>query len=181
MTALVQNRPVTGTVTLSGPAPSASVPVQVNIDSAPPTTFTVAPGRDSVNFTWTPPPNSTPRTVTFFARWNGMEKSATLTSTAPPQTSPIQNHEITLNESAVIEGRRATTKILLSVPDVLPRAQVDTFQDFGSGVILFVYYFIPVVTGNSGTFSTGTFSKQQQFDQVLSTMSSPRVINAFGR
>ena len=28
---------------------------------------------------------------------------------------------------------------------------------------------------------SGTFSKQQQFDQVLSTMSSPRVINAFGR
>jgi hypothetical protein len=46
-----------------------------------------------------------------------MEKSATITITAPPQTSPIQNYELTVNGSAVIEGRRTTMKVLLNVPD----------------------------------------------------------------
>jgi hypothetical protein len=48
------------------------------------------------------------------------------------------------------------------VPDILPRAQVDTFGDFASGIILYVYYFNPVVTGDSVTFSSvnglGSFS-----------------------
>ena len=45
-------------------------------------------------------------------------------------------------------------KILLSVPDILPRAQVDTFGDFASGIILYAYYFSPVITGDTVTFST---------------------------
>ena len=151
---VIAGQSVTGTITLSGPAPAAGVPVQVSIDSGSPGTITIAPNRNSATFTYTPPANSTPRTVTLFARWNGMEKSAALTITAPPQTSPIQNYEITVNGSAVIEGRRATMKILLSVPDILPRAQVDTFGDFASGIILYAYYFSPVITGDTVTFST---------------------------
>lgn len=159
---VVAGQSVTGTITLSGPAPASGVPVQVSINSASATTITVPANRGSVAFTYTPAANSTPGTVTIFARWNGTEKSATITITAPPQTSPIQNYELTLNGSAVIEGRRTTMKVLLNVPDILPRAQVDTFGDFASGIILYVYYFNPVVTGDSVTFSSvnglGSFS-----------------------
>jgi uncharacterized protein (TIGR03437 family) len=114
---VVAGQSITGTISLSGPAPVSGIPVQVSIDSASPTTITVPPNRGSVDFTYTPAANTTPRTATIFARWNGMEKSATITITAPPQTSPIQNYELTVNGSAVIEGRRTTMKVLLNVPD----------------------------------------------------------------
>ncbi len=151
---VVAAQSVSGTIKLSGPAPASGVDVQLRTDSGPPATITIAPNRDSAAFTYTPPANAIPRTVTIFARWNGSEKSATLTITAPLQSSVIQDYELTIAVSAVIEGRRLPLKILLSVPNILPYALVDNLGDFGSGALLYIHFLSPAVTGNSVTLSS---------------------------
>ncbi len=153
-TTVVAGQPVTGTIRLSGPAPAGGVDVQISIDSGLPTRFSIPPNRNSTTFVYTPPANSTPRAVTIFARWNGMERSATLTITAGAQASVIQEYELTIAASAVIEGRRLSLKLLLSVPNILPYALVDNLGDLGSGVILYIHYLNPTIAGNSVTLSS---------------------------
>jgi len=144
-----------GTVTLSGPAPTGGVEIAVSIDSGAPTPFRVQAGARSVRFSFSTIAGSSARVLKFFARWNGMERSASLNILATPGGSALRDYETTVTGSAMIEGKRVAIKILLSIPNVISYAQVDTFQDLSSGIILYAYYLNPVISGDSATFSVG--------------------------
>jgi len=116
-TSVVGGQSSTGTVTLSGPAPSGGVAVTLSstqpaVASVPPS-VTVGAGTTSLSFliSTTAVAASTPVGIT--ASSNGTSKTATLTVTPPPLPTLSS---LTLNPSKVTGGSSATGTVTLSGP-----------------------------------------------------------------
>src|SRR5207244_8246520 len=107
----------TGTVTLSGPAPTGGAVVSLSSSNpgaaAVPSSVTVAAGGSSASFTVTTGAVAASTTVTISASFGGANRTGSLTVT-PPQ---VTLSSLTLNPSSVIGGVQSSTgTVTLSGP-----------------------------------------------------------------
>jgi len=96
----------TGTVTLSGPAPTAGAQVMLSSSNAAasvPSSVTVPAGSNSATFTVSTSPVAAPTVATIFASYDGVSPSASLTVTPLPTASSL-----TLNPSSVTGGAQSS-------------------------------------------------------------------------
>src|SRR6266403_304786 len=123
--------PSTGTVTLSGSAPSGGVAVNLSSSSSSatvPASVTVAYGASSANFTVTTSTVSASTPVTISASYAGVTKTASLTVT-PAQAAPTLS-SLTLNPTSVTGGTQTSTgTVTLSGPTPSGGAQVSLSRD----------------------------------------------------
>ena len=117
----------TGTVTLSGPAPSYGVPVDLLSSSASvatvPSNVTVAGGASSATFTVSTSAVAASTPVTITASYAGVSKTASLT-VMPAQAGPALS-SLTLNPASVTGGAQSSTgTVTLSGPALTGGAQV---------------------------------------------------------
>ncbi len=123
--------PSTGTVTLSGSAPSGGVAVNLSSSSSSatvPASVTVAYGASSANFTVTTSTVSASTPVTISASYAGVTKTASLTVT-PAQAAPTLS-SLTLNPTSVTGGTQTSTgTVTLSGPAPSGGAQVSLSRD----------------------------------------------------
>jgi hypothetical protein len=112
----------TGTVTLSGPAPTAGAEVMLSSSNAAasvPSTVTVPAGSTRTTFAVNTSPVVAATTATIFASYDGVSPSASLTITPPTVSS------LTLNPSTVVGGAQTSTgTVTLSGPAPAGGAQV---------------------------------------------------------
>ncbi len=117
----------TGTVTLSGPAPSYGVPVDL-LSSSPsaatvPSNVTVAGGASSATFTVSTNAVTSSTPVTISASYAGVSKTVSLTVMSA-QAAPALS-SLTLNPASVTGGAQTSTgAVTLSVPALTGGAQV---------------------------------------------------------
>ncbi|MCS7273523.1 MAG: S8 family serine peptidase [Fimbriimonadales bacterium] len=113
---VVGGNSVTGTVTLSAPAPAGGFVVSLSSSNpnvaTVPSTVTVPAGATSANFTVSTRSVSSPTTVTITASANGVSRQATLT--VNPATVTLQS--LTISPSAVWGGQSATGTVTLTGP-----------------------------------------------------------------
>jgi len=113
----------TGTVTLSGPAPTAGAQVMLSSGSAAasvPSSVTVPAGSNSATFTISTSPVAAATVATIFASYNGVSPSASLMITPLPTASSL-----TLNPSSVTGGAQSSVgTVTLSGPAPLGGTQV---------------------------------------------------------
>src|SRR5207248_1352394 len=110
----------TGTVTLSGPAPSGGAQVALSSSDTSvttvPSSVTVADGATSATFTVRTSAVSASTTVTISATFAGVTKTASLTVNPAPPPPPTLS-SLTLNPSTVIGGVQSSTgRVTLSAP-----------------------------------------------------------------
>src|SRR5713226_2498422 len=109
--------PSTGTVTLSGPAPSGGAVVSLSSSdlsaSVPADGVTVPAGATSATFTVTTSPVATSTSVTISASYGGGTQTATLT--VSPQTLPVLS-SLTLDPPNVTGGTPSTGTVTLDRP-----------------------------------------------------------------
>lgn len=101
----------TGTVNLTGPAPSSGTTVQLQASNAAgtvPTNVTVLGGATSATFNVTTTPVASATSVTITGTLNSASKSATLTVNAPSLTG------LTLNPTTVTGGSNSTGTVTLN-------------------------------------------------------------------
>src|SRR6266699_1326745 len=107
--------PSTGTVTLSGPAPTGGAAVTLTSSSTStatvPASVTVAAGASSATFTVTTSAVTTSTPVTISASYAGVTKTASLT-VAPPGSATLS--AIALNPASVTGGSPSTGTVTLS-------------------------------------------------------------------
>ena len=110
----------TGTVTLSGPAPSGGAQVTLSSTNTAvasvPSSVTVAPGATSASFTVSTSAVAASTTITISASYGGATRSASLTvnPAAPP---PPTLSSLTLNPTSVVGGLQSSTgTVTLSAP-----------------------------------------------------------------
>src|SRR6266404_6116913 len=116
----------TGTVTLSGPAPSYGVPVDLSSSASAatvPASVTVAGGASSANFTVNTSAVTASTPVMITASYAGVTKTAPLT-VVPIQATPTLS-SLTLNPTSVTGGAQSSTgTVTLSGPALTGGAQV---------------------------------------------------------
>ncbi|PYU11662.1 MAG: hypothetical protein DMG37_15985 [Acidobacteria bacterium] len=103
----------TGTVTLSGPAPTGGAVVSLSSSDpavSVPATVTIPEGTTSATFSATASPLATATTATVSAVFNGVTQTATITVEPPVLTS------VTLNPSSTMGGSSSTGTVTLSGP-----------------------------------------------------------------
>jgi len=102
----------TGTVTLSGPAPSGGTQVTLSSSNTTaarvPSSVTVAAGASSTTFTVSTSAVAVSTTVTVSATYSGVTKSALLTVTPVPPPLPTLS-SLTLDPSSVVGGMQSST------------------------------------------------------------------------
>src|SRR5207244_2106129 len=106
----------TGTVTLSGPAPSGGTAVSLSSSTSTatvPASVTVAGGASSATFTVSTSAVTTSTPVTISASYAGVTKTASLPLHAPP-LPPLSS--LTLNPTSVTGGSPSTGTVTLSGP-----------------------------------------------------------------
>src|SRR5205814_1397889 len=117
----------TGTVTLSGPAPSGGAQVALSSNDTSvatvPSSVTVAAGATSATFTVSTSAVTASTTVTISASYAGVTKTASLTvnPTAPPTPTLTS---LTLSPTSVTGGNSSTGMVTLSGPAPSGGAQV---------------------------------------------------------
>jgi trimeric autotransporter adhesin len=113
----------TGTVTLSGLAPTAGAQVMLSSSNAAasvPSSVTVPAGSNSATFTVSTSPVAASTQATIFASYDGVSPSASLTVTPLPSASSL-----TLNPSSVTGGAQSSVgTVMLSGPAPAGGAQV---------------------------------------------------------
>ena len=116
-TSVIGGNSSTGTVALSGPAPTGGVQVVLASNNGPasvPSSVTVAVGATSATFTVNTTVVATSASATISAFYGGVSKSATLTVTPPPLPTVSS---LTLNPTSVIGGVQSSTgAVTLSGP-----------------------------------------------------------------
>jgi hypothetical protein len=126
----------TGTVTLSGPAPSGGAQVALSSSNTAaarvPSSVTVAPGATSASFTVSTSAVAVSTTVTISATYGGATRSASLTVTpAPPTVSSL-----TLDPSSVVGGLEDSTgTVTLTGPAPAGGAQVSLSSSNGAASV----------------------------------------------
>jgi hypothetical protein len=115
----------TGTVTMSGPAPTGGALVALSSSNAAaasvPSSVTIPAGSNSAAFTITTSPVAASTVTSILASYDGMTPSATLTVTPPP----LVVSSLTLNPTSVVGGVQSSTgTVTLSGPARAGGAQV---------------------------------------------------------
>ncbi|HEY4818061.1 MAG TPA: hypothetical protein VIH67_11570 [Candidatus Acidoferrum sp.] len=129
----------TGTVTLSGPAPSGGAPVILSSSNTTaarvPSSVMVAPGATSATFAVSTSAVASSTTVVISGTYSGATKTASLTVTpAPPPSSTLTS--LTLNPSSVVGGAQFSTgTVTLSGPAPAGGAQVTLSSSNGAASI----------------------------------------------
>jgi hypothetical protein len=118
----------TGTVTLSGPAPTGGAQVTLSSSNTTaakvPSSVTVAAGASSATFTVSTSAVAASTTATISASFNGATRSASLTVTPAPPPPPTLS-SLTLNPTSVVGGAQSSTgTVTLSGPAPANGAQV---------------------------------------------------------
>jgi hypothetical protein len=118
----------TGTVTLSGPAPTGGAQITLSSSNTTaarvPSSVTVAAGATSVSFTVSTSAVAGSTTVSIFASYAGATRSASLTVTPAPPPPPTLA-SLTLNPSSVVGGLEDSTgTVTLTGPAPSGGAQV---------------------------------------------------------
>ncbi len=133
-TSVVGGNSSVGTVTLTGPAPTAGVPITVSSDNAaatPSTTgFTIASGQTSGTFTVNTTAVTTSTTAHITASDGKTNVQATLTITPAPSLSSV-----TVNPTTVVGGNGSTGTVTLTFPATLPGITVALASDNGAAVV----------------------------------------------
>jgi hypothetical protein len=145
----------TGTVTLSGPAPSGGAQVTLASDNGAASvssSVTVPSGATSATFPVNTTAVAAPTAVTISASYGGVSKSATLTVTPSPLPSLSS---LTLNPTTVVGGAQSSTgTVTLSGPAPAGGAQVTLASNNGAAS---VPSSVTVPAGaTSATFTVGT-------------------------
>jgi hypothetical protein len=145
----------TGTVTLSGPAPSAGAQVTLVSDNGAASvssSVTVPAGAPSATFPVNTTAVAAPIAITISASYGGVSKSATLTVTPSPLPTLSS---LTLNPTSVIGGAQSSTgTVTLSGPAPAGGAQVTLASNNGPAS---VPSSVTVPAGaTSATFTVGT-------------------------
>ena len=148
----------TGTVTLSGPAPSGGTQVALSSSDTSvatvPSSVTVAPGATSATFTVATSAVSASTTVTISASYAGVTKTASLTVNPVPPPPPTLS-SLTLNPSTVIGGVQSSTgKVTLTAPAPAGGATIILFSNSGAASVP-SSVFIPA-GATSATFTVNT-------------------------
>jgi len=145
----------TGTVTLSGPAPTggAQVALSSNNGAASVASSVAVPaGATTATFTVNTSVVTASTTVTISAAYGGVSKSATLTVTPPPLPTVSS---LTLNPTSVIGGVNSTTgRVTLSGPAPAGGAQVVLSSNNGAASVP-SRVFVPA-GATSATFAVST-------------------------
>jgi hypothetical protein len=117
----------TGTVTLSGPAPTGGAQVSLSSSNTAvarvPSSVMVAAGATSASFTVSTSAVTSPTTVSISASCGGASRSASLTVTPVPPPAPTLS-SLTLNPTSVMGGKSSTATVILSGPAPAGGAQV---------------------------------------------------------
>lgn len=116
-TSLVGGNSATGTVTLSGPAPTGSiiVPLTSNNSAAQvQPSVIVAANATNANFTVTTSSVTSAATVTISGTYNGTAKNATLTLTPVPLPPPLVLSSVTVNPITVVGGNNSVGTVTIS-------------------------------------------------------------------
>ena len=117
-TSVVGGNSSTGTVTLSGPAPSGGFVVSLSSSNTNvatvPSTVTVPAGATSANFTVSTQAVSSATSVTITASAGGVSRSATLT--VNPPSSGVTLQSLTISPTSVVGGSRVVGTVTLTAP-----------------------------------------------------------------
>jgi hypothetical protein len=124
-TTVVGGQSSTGTVTLSGAAPSGDAQVMLSSSNTAvvqvPSSVTVQAGQTTATFTVTTNAVTASTAVTISATFGGVTQTASLTVTPPPLPTLIS---LTLNPTTVVGGQSSTGTVTLSGPAPSGGAQV---------------------------------------------------------
>jgi uncharacterized protein (TIGR03437 family) len=145
--------PVTGTVTLSGPAPSGGTQVTLSSSSSVaqvPASVTVPSGQSTAMFTIATTAGNTTQTVVITATLGNTSKTATLSVASIPLTNVFLGHNLELDGTTVLDGQTTPFHITLSLISGYS-AQFDNIANSGSSSIT-------VSVGFSNSFSTEAIS-----------------------
>jgi len=135
-TSMTGGSPSTGTVSLSGPAPSGGAAVSLSSDNTTaatvPASLTVAAGASSATFTVSTSAVTASTPVTISASYAGVTKTALLTvvSQALPNLTSL-----TLNPTSVTGGSPSTGTVTLSGPALTGGAQVMLSSNNGAASV----------------------------------------------
>jgi hypothetical protein len=157
-TSVVGGNSLTGTVTLSGAAPTGGAQVALSSSNSTvartPTSVTVAAGATSATFTLNTSAVTASTTVTISGAYGGASRSASLTVQPAPPPAPVLG-SLTLNPSSVIGGVQASTgTVTLSAP--APAGGVQVSLSSSSGVAnVPVSVFVPAGS-SSASFTVNT-------------------------
>jgi len=148
----------TGTVTLSGPAPSGGAQVALSSSDASvtavPSSVTVAAGATSATFSISTSAVTASTTVTISASYAGVTKTALLTVNPVPPPAPTLS-SLTLNPSTVVGGLQSSTgKVTLSAPAPAGGATIILSSNSGAASVP-SSVFVPA-GASSATFTVNT-------------------------
>src|SRR5467141_2900950 len=128
----------TGTVALSGPAPTGGAQVALSSNngaaSVPPS-VTIAAGATSATFVVTTSTVASSTTVTISAVYSGATRTASLTVTPTPPPPPTLS-SLSLNPTSVVGGNSSTGTVTLSGPAPTGGAQVALSSNNGAASVL---------------------------------------------
>jgi hypothetical protein len=158
----------TGTVTLSGPAPSAGVGVTLSSTkpsvASVPAGVTVAAGATSAPFAVTTFAVGSSTPVTLSASYSGTSRTAALTVTPPP---PPALSSLTLNPSTVTGGSSSTGTVALS--GLAPAGGVVVTLASSKPSVAAVPSSVTVAAGQSSAgFTVSTVTVSSQTSAVIS-------------
>src|SRR5467141_3513699 len=160
--------PSTGTVTLSGPAPSGGAAVSLSSDNTAaatvPASVTVAAGASSSTFTVSTSTVTASAPVTITGSYGGVTKTASLTVT-PPGSATLSS--IALNPMSVTGGSPSTGTVTLSGPALTGGAPVLLSSNNGAASV-------PA----SVTIAAGASSATFMVNTTAVTTSTPVIISA---
>jgi uncharacterized protein (TIGR03437 family) len=154
-TSVTGGQSATGTITLSGPAPTGGVDVQVSINTQAPVAIRVAAGQTSATFQVNTAAVTSSTTLTITAALNATQRTATLTVLPGASSNAFHDYWITMTGTMTLAGKTIVTTIISEAPGSTPEAVVDTTADMSSGIVVYSYFFNPTFLGNTVTF-TGT-------------------------
>jgi len=157
-TSVVGGNSSTGTVTLSGPAPTGGAQVALTSSNTTvartPVSVTIAAGATSATFAVGTSVVSASTSVTITASRGGVTKAATLTVKPVPPPAPTLS-SLTLSPSSVVGGVQASRgTVTLSAPAPAGGAQITLFSSSGAASVP-SSVFIPA-GASSATFTVNT-------------------------
>jgi hypothetical protein len=157
-TSVTSGNPSTGTVTLSGPAPTGGAQVALSSSNTAvatvPSSVTVAAGATTASFTVNTSAVAASTTVAISASYAGATASASLTVTPAPTAPTLSS--LTLNPTTVVGGVQSSTgTVTLSGPALSGGAQVALFSS--NSAVASVPSSVTVPAGaTSATFTVST-------------------------
>jgi uncharacterized protein (TIGR03437 family) len=152
-TTVIGGAPVTGTVTLSGPAQSGGVQVALSSSNSiaqVPASVTVPSGQANATFTIATTSGNATQTVIITATLSNTSKTAALSVTSIPITNVFLGHDLELDGTTLLDGQTTPFHITLSLISGYS-AQFDNISNSGSSSIT-------VSVGFSSSFSTEAIS-----------------------